>query len=167
MEIRRATMTDLSRILEIYECARQYMRESGNSTQWGNSYPPVSLVQEDIRQERCYIISDSGEIHGVFVFFIGEDPTYFNIEGSWLNDKPYGVVHRIGSDGTVSGMFRALSDFCKNQISDIRIDTHKNNHTMQHLLAKHGFKKCGVIFLEDGQPRLAYHFTTPGVCPLS
>lgn len=159
MEIRKACIEDLPRILEIYESARGYMRENGNPTQWAGGYPPVECVEEDIRSGISYVISDDGVLHGVFVFFIGDDPTYYNIEGSWLNDRPYGVVHRIGSDGAVRGIFGEMSIFCKAQVSDIRIDTHKDNHTMQHLLAKHGFKKCGIIHLADGQPRLAYHFT--------
>ena len=32
-----------------------------------------------------------------------EDPDYQVIEGAWLNEEPYGVVHRITSDGTVKG----------------------------------------------------------------
>ena len=163
MEIRRACMEDLPQILRIYECARAYMRESGNPTQWAGGYPPVERVEADIRQDISYVVGDESGLHGVFVFFVGEDPTYLKIDGVWLNDRPYGLMHLIGSDGAVKGIFGKMSDFCKSQVSEIRIDTHKDNHTMQHLLAKHGFKKCGIIYLADGQPRLAYHFSAPGV----
>lgn len=159
MEIRRACMEDLSEILRVYECAREYMRRNGNPTQWAGGYPPVERVKADILEGISYVFAEGKILHGVFVFFIGDDPAYVEIDGAWLNDKPYGVIHRIGSDGTVKGIFGKMSDFCKSQMSEIRIDTHNDNHTMQHLLEKHGFRKCGIIHLADGQPRLAYHFT--------
>lgn len=37
--IRHAAESDLPRILEIYDIARQFMRQSGNMTQWINGYP--------------------------------------------------------------------------------------------------------------------------------
>jgi RimJ/RimL family protein N-acetyltransferase len=42
------------------------------------------------------------------------------------------------------------------QIPNIRIDTHRDNAIMQHLLEKNGFVKCGIIYVEDGSPRIAY-----------
>jgi hypothetical protein len=41
----------------------------------------------------------------------------------------------------------------------IRIDTHRDNFIMKHILAKYGFTECGVIYLESGDPRDAYHYT--------
>ena len=46
--IRTATSADRSEILEIYARARRFMQETGNPTQWGDSYPPEELVDEDI-----------------------------------------------------------------------------------------------------------------------
>ena len=39
---------------------------------------------------------------------------------------------------------------------NIRIDTHKDNKIMQGLLERHGFSYCGIIYLLNGAPRLAY-----------
>lgn len=37
---------------------------------------------------------------GTFCFIVGEDPTYAVIDnGKWLNDAPYGVIHRMASNG--------------------------------------------------------------------
>ena len=41
----------------------------------------------------------------------------------------------------------------------IRIDTHRDNCIMKHILTKYGFTECGVIYLESGDPRDAYHLT--------
>ena len=39
---------------------------------------------------------------------------------------------------------------------NIRIDTHHDNKIMQRLLEQNGFVYCGIIFLADASPRLAY-----------
>ena len=40
--------------------------------------------------------------------------------------------------------------------SAIRIDTHRDNKIMQHNLLKYGFTYCGIIYLANGDERLAY-----------
>ena len=45
---RGARRSDLEQILEIYAHARKAMADSGNPTQWGDSYPPQEMLEEDI-----------------------------------------------------------------------------------------------------------------------
>ncbi len=46
------------------------------------------------------------ETSGVsFAFILGEDPTYQQIDGAWLNDQPYGTIHRIAGNGKIKGTF--------------------------------------------------------------
>ena len=40
------------------------------------------------------------------------------------------------------------------QIDNIRIDTHRDNKPMRHLLEKYGFTYCGIIYLLNGDERL-------------
>ncbi|RFT38570.1 N-acetyltransferase, partial [Bifidobacteriaceae bacterium NR015] len=56
--LRKATLGDLRNIEHIYENARKFMRVTGNPHQWGNSFPLVSSVIEDIRLKRFYLIVD-------------------------------------------------------------------------------------------------------------
>lgn len=157
MEIRKTVPGDLERILELYENARKLMRESGNPNQWGDHYPPRELVCEDIRMGRSYCLVQDGKIAAVFVYFFGEDPTYRVIEdGAWLNDRPYGVLHRIASDGTCKGAGSFCIQWCLEQCKNLRGDTHKDNHIMQHVMEKNGLIRCGKIYLEDGTERIAY-----------
>ena len=161
MVVRKAISQDIDRIMEIYARAKIYMNENGNPGQWINGYPAKSLIESDIEKGQSFVCEapDTKEIYGVFAFILGEDPTYKVIEGGqWLNQKPYGTIHRIGSAGRVKGIFAAAMDFCMNQVDNLRIDTHANNLTMQHLVEKHGFQKCGTIYVHDGSPRIAYHF---------
>ena len=153
-EIRPAERTDMERILEIYEYARRFMEENGNPTQWHSGYPKRELLELDISLGRLYVVIRDNEICGVFVFFVGDDPTYSYIEGSWRSNAPYGVIHRIAGIG--GGIFTAALAFCKDRISHLRIDTHANNRPMQHVVEKAGFSRRGIIYVEDGSPRIAY-----------
>ena len=40
----------------------------------------------------------------------------------------------------------------------MRIDTHEDNKIMQHLIEKNGFSKRGIIFKDDGSPRVAFEY---------
>ena len=86
------------------------------------------------------------------------EPTYRHIEdGAWLDDSPYGVVHRIASDGSVKGVGAFCIDWAFRQCGHLRIDTHGDNTVMQNLLARLGFRRCGTIYVEeDDFPRFAY-----------
>lgn len=159
MLVRSAAEADLDDIMRIYDAARQTMRERGNHAQWVNGYPQRSLIAGDIERGESFVVEgDDGCAHGAFMFAIGEDPTYRIIEdGNWLNDEPYGVIHRIGSDGRVRGVMGAATRFALERIDDVRVDTHADNDAMQHALAKEGFERCGRIYCEDGTPRIAFH----------
>ena len=156
--IRKAEKQDLSRILEVYAVARQFMRDNGNYAQWGEYDSPEALLEDDIQQGNLYVLED-GEIHAVFAFIPGKDPTYCRIEqGNWLSDREYAAVHRVASDGTVHNVLGRIMDYCKAQISHLRIDTHEDNKVMQHVIEKCGFKRCGIIYIETGAPRIAYEW---------
>ena len=159
--IRQATPHDLPRIREIYEMARQFMRKNGNHSQWGKGDEPEALIEEDIRQGNLYVledaVADEAIIHAVFAFIEGEDPVYLKIEqGSWMVDTEYAAVHRVASDGTVRNVLEKIMDYCKAQIPHLRIDTHEDNKVMQHVLEKYGFVRCGIVYVPDGSPRIAY-----------
>ena len=55
MKIRIATLKDLDSILRIYEHARSFMASHGNPTQWGTTYPPVDMIEHDIRMGNAYV----------------------------------------------------------------------------------------------------------------
>lgn len=157
MEIRRAMPEDQGVIMEIYEIGRQFMRSTGNEKQWVDGYPSWELVRADIEEGVSYVAVEDGEIEAVFLFRVGDDPTYQVIEdGGWPNDEPYGVIHRIASRGRVKGIGSACIQWCLRQWPNLRGDTHEDNHVMQHVLEKNGFVRCGRIYVEDGSPRIAY-----------
>ena len=154
--IRHTTLEDKTEVLRVYACAREIMRNSGNPNQWGVDKPEWELVENDILNGNSYVMEDDSGIFAVFSFIPGEDETYGYIEGQWLNDEPYGTIHRIASDGSHRGIMRKAIDFCGQKTENIRIDTHEDNKLMQHQLNKLGFTYCGTIYLLNGDPRRAY-----------
>jgi len=159
MNIRLAAEKDLDIILEIYAHARQFMRETGNPNQWGDIHPLQELIEEDIRLRRSYICEEDGEPVGVFAFIIGEDPTYEIIEnGKWLSDAPYGTIHRLAGNSRAKGVAKACFEYCREQMPHLRVDTHEDNKIMQKVVADFGFRYCGIIYVRDRSPRLAYEY---------
>ena len=156
--IRPATFTDLDRLMEIFEAARRFMESTGNPNQWINGYPQRELIAEEINQRHCYVCqNEEGKTIGTFCFVPSPDPNYACIEdGAWLNDAPYHVIHRLASDGSEKGIFKACIDWCALQDTNLRADTHADNKVMQHLLEKNGFIRCGIIYVSNGTPRIAY-----------
>ena len=161
MQIRKSNVQDLNTLLDLYQHARSFMAQHGNPSQWGNSYPPVSTLENDIREGNSYVCVEDGQIVATFYFRIGPDDTYAKIyNGQWLNEEPYGVVHRIASNGTVKGAATYCINWALSQCGNLKIDTHQDNRIMQHLLEKNGFTNCGIIFIEDGTERIAYQKKT-------
>ena len=171
MNIRKANIGDLKRILELRDLARGVMRSDGNLSQWPEGYPRTEKFRKDITEGNCYVMEEVGEPEGTvpaeqergevvatWAFIPGPDPTYSIIyDGQWLNDTlPYYVVHRIASTPESHGVMEAVLRFCFSQTNNIRIDTHRDNHIMRHLLRKHGFTECGLIHIENGDERVAY-----------
>lgn len=164
--IRKATKDDVSAILAIYESAKVFMRRGGNTTQWVNGYPGEKEIDQDIRNGNLYVGLDTdGDIVCMFAFITGNDPTYDRIDGAWLNDEPYGTVHRIASSGKRGGIVAKCVEFCLGAVDNIRIDTHRDNRPMLSALKRTGFERCGVIICADGTPREAFQLRKPAEQP--
>ena len=156
--IRKATAQDMEAILTVFDAARKIMADSGNTNQWKNGYPSEEIVLSDMEKDGGFVIEDGGLIVGYFAFLPSPELTYTKIyDGEWLDDTlPYHVIHRIASFPDAHGIFKSILDFSFAHESNIRIDTHKDNHIMQHNILKQRFTYCGIIHLASGDERLAY-----------
>ena len=156
---------DVARIMDIYAYAREQMAKAGNPNQWGpTNWPPETVIRHDIEAGNSYVCeNDSGEVIGTFYYISGKDiePTYRDItDGKWMDDSPYGVVHRLAADGSQKGIGAFCINWAFDQCGHMRIDTHGDNKVMQHLVTKLGFIHCGTIYVEeDDYPRLAFEKT--------
>ena len=157
--IRLATERDLGAVAAIYEAARGFMRDHGNPTQWPGDYPSLTDAKADLASGCLWVLDGGSGPSAVMSVMRGPDPTYARIDGEpWLNDDPYWVMHRmaVAESGRGAGT-RLLSWLCERH-HNVRADTHADNVPMQRTLEKCGFVRRGTIWVEDGTPRVAYHF---------
>lgn len=154
--IRRANKEDIKFIMRIYEAAKKKMRADGNLHQWSDKYPDEETLINDIAKDELYIAYDDEGIYGVFMLSYSGEETYEEIQGAWLNDEPYAVIHRIASFGKGKNLLKDVIDFAFEKTNNIRIDTHEDNNIMRTLLKKLGFIYTGIIHLKNGDERRAY-----------
>ncbi len=158
--IRLAQKSEIQDILKIYSVAKKFMRENGNPTQWNGSYPDKETLLGDIDKKHLFVCeeADSGELYGCFALIGGDDPTYAYIEGKWKSAAPYAAIHRIASNGTKKGVFCECVRYARTKYDHLRVDTHEDNIPMQRAILKNGFEYTGIIYLENGSPRMAYEW---------
>ncbi|MDO4913397.1 MAG: N-acetyltransferase [Bifidobacteriaceae bacterium] len=151
--VRCATMQDLPAVLDIYEHARQMMIQNGNPTQWGTQFPRKSATLDDIQQSRLLLLTDvvdnTERILAQFALCKGADPNYESIDGAWLDDDEYVTIHRLASSGLERGTAKNCIEWVLERYGNVRIDTHKNNKAVQHIVESLGFVRCGFITLRD------------------
>lgn len=158
MEIRLATEKDIPVMREVYNYGRDIQLKAG-VIQWEKGYPSQELIVEDIEREAAYVcLNGEGDIVAVASVFIEPDPTYFEIEGAWLNDEPYATIHRIATNGQEKGVGQYILRWVQENHKNVRIDTHADNASMKYILSKLGFEYTGVIYIENGEARDAYHY---------
>lgn len=163
MKFRKAILSDAERILEILTMGRNYLKLQGID-QWQDEYPNIDTVYEDIKEGVAYVGTLDDTVVGYLAIVFGVDVSYNEIfDGAWLSDKPYGVVHRVAIDSSYRGKNSAhkMMDFAEQLalekgIECMKIDTHKDNIVMQKLISKMKYDYCGIIYVIDGTPRLAY-----------
>ncbi len=153
--IRKATLSDLSAIEYLYKIARHYMQSHGNPDQWGDRYPDKNQIMKDISEDCLYVIEDDRQVEAVFYYRFGIEPTYLRIEsGAWLDEEPYGYLHRVASSGHLKRCSDIIINWAFNQCNNLRCDTHEKNKAMRNALKRNGFSYCGIIYVETA--RLAF-----------
>lgn len=159
--IRLAHIDDLNDIMNIIKEAQLRMKQA-HMTQWQNNYPNPEVILKDILDKSLYVYVQDGLIIGTMSVF-SYDVVYDNIEGTWLNQNPYMVIHRIALASSTLGQNKTkeMIDFVFNHFKtkDIRIDTHPKNTPMIKSLERQGFVYCGIVYVitDKDALRLAYH----------
>jgi len=155
MYLRKASADELDLVLSIIEDGKKQLADAGID-QWQNEYPNRDTIKADIDAGHAVIYnSDDHETLGVASVVPSPDSAYDALKGDWLvhTDK-YVTVHRVAifshhqGQGYASKLFQDLFTYiAKNhpESESIRIDTHRDNAKMQHLIVKNGFQKVGEI----------------------
>jgi N-acetylglutamate synthase-like GNAT family acetyltransferase len=159
MEFRKATSSDAERIWEIIQQAKAQMRKL-NSKQWQDGYPAPANIDNDIKHGYGYVLcSEDCVIAYGAVIFDGES-AYEAIDGQWLTNEPYVVVHRlaVADEAKQRGiatefMHRVEELSCGKGIYSFRVDTNFDNHYMLRMLSNLGFSYCGEVKYNQGLRR--------------
>lgn len=157
---------DLKDIMRIIADAQQYFCARGID-QWQNGYPNEQAIRNDMARGESYVVcKGEGDVVATAMITFDPDPNYAKIyEGEWLlpDAKTYGTIHRIAVDlahrgtGIAEWIVARAEQMCiKRGAESLRIDTHRDNLSMQRVAEKREMKHCGTIYLADGAERLAY-----------
>ena len=157
--IRPADTNDVDTILAMYDHSRGLMRADGNMEQW-TGYPTRDDVLADLQREVSYVMLQENRAVGTFALVPGIEPTYAYIDhGRWIDtDTPYVTMHRLAKSAEGRGIARLAFRMAKEESNHLRVDTHASNRAMRHLLESDGFVECGVVYMDDGAPRVAFEW---------
>lgn len=164
MEFRKTGKGDIPGIMRIIRQAQEYMKAQGIN-QWQNGYPDEAIFEYDIAHDYSYVMEEDGKIIGTMAVIFDGEPTYDKIyDGAWKTvGEPYAAIHRVAVDAQMKGrgiagaMISEVECLCRERgVHSMKNDTHRDNKSMQRMLAKNGFAYCGIIYLEDGAERIAF-----------
>lgn len=161
LEFRQASEEDVSAIWEILRQSIERRRKDG-SEQWQDGYPNLSTVKEDVEKQQNYVLTQNGKVIATAAVIFNDEPTYDEIDGAWLTNNDFFVIHRVGVSDEVAGkgfatkLFQMIEDFAKeNGVFSIKIDTNFDNLAMLKILEKLGYTYCGEIKVRNS-PRKAF-----------
>ncbi len=161
MNLRLANINEADAIWDILQDAI-VQRKNDGSDQWQNGYPNKQTVIDDITKGLGYVLVEKDQIIAYAAIIFGEEPTYKEIKGKWLSDKPYAAIHRVATSevhkgkGIATQLFLMIELLClsKNTFS-IKVDTNFDNKQMLRILEKLNYTYCGDIFF-SGASRMAF-----------
>lgn len=161
MIIRPATTAELPAIWAIIQFAIEQRRLDG-SRQWQDGYPNPASLQEDVDRGHAYVLEADGVLLLYAAMIFDPEPAYEAIQGKWLTNGPYLVLHRVAASAQAKGkgiattFFRMAEDLCRERgVPSIKVDTNFDNAAMLRILDKLGYTYCGEIHFR-GSPRRAY-----------
>ena len=159
--LRKAEPNDQETIWEILQQAI-LRRKNDGSSQWQDGYPNSDTVRTDIENEFGYLLEIDGEIAAYSALIFNNEPAYENIEGKWLSDDDFFVVHRVAvSDqflgkGIATKLFLEIENFAKQkQVFSIKVDINFDNLAMLKILKKLNYTYCGEVYFR-GSARKAF-----------
>lgn len=158
----KASFEDLESIWEIILYAKEVRKKQG-STQWQDGYPKKETILTDIENSFGYVVKNSSEILAYIAIIFEEEEAYVNIkEGTWLNQDPYLVVHRMAVSENAKGlglgklMLKKAEEIAlQKKYFNIKIDTNFDNFAMLKILNDLGYVFCGKVYFR-GQERRAF-----------
>lgn len=161
LQLRKADITEVPLIWEIIQDAIEQRRQEGSS-QWQDGYPNELSITNDINKGYGYVLTENGTILCYAAIIFDKEPAYEDIEGKWLTNGDYGVVHRVAvsklakGKGIATKLFQSIEGLClEHHIYSIKVDTNFDNVPMLKILDKLGYTYCGEVHFR-GAARKAF-----------
>ncbi len=158
---RTASPIDLEEIWTIIQQAIR-RRKADGSNQWQDGYPNSTVIQQDIDQHNGFVLCAGDKIVGYCAVLLNDEPEYANIQGNWITNGDFVVVHRVAiseqyiGQGLAKEIMKHVEDYAiDNSILSIKADTNFDNMAMMKTFEKLGYVYCGEVFFR-GSPRRAY-----------
>ncbi|WP_040597873.1 GNAT family N-acetyltransferase [Alloprevotella rava] len=153
---RPARPTDFDAVFRILRGAAKTMVAKGRQ-QWDEHYPAKADLQADFNLGIGYVIEENAEVVAYAAISFRGEPAYDVLEGHWLSDMPYAVVHRMAvlhaalGRGHARHIFSEVERLCRErEVGSIRIDTNYDNVEMLSLVRHLGFIYCGKVYYQRG-----------------
>lgn len=161
LSLRKANLSEIPQIWEILQDAIEQRRLDG-STQWQDGYPNELSIKSDIENEHGYVFTEDESILAYAAIIFDKEPAYENIEGKWLTDGDYTVVHRVAvsklakGKGIATKLFQSIEGLSvENNIYSIKVDTNFDNTPMLKILDRLKYTYCGEVYFR-GSARKAF-----------
>jgi len=161
LTFRQAIPEDTEEIWNILQQAIILRREQG-SDQWQDGYPNLEVIRSDVEKRSGHVLLDEEKVIGYVAILINDEPQYARIEGAWLSDDDFVVLHRVAISQSYLGrglakvIMRFVEDFAlKNNIYSIKGDTNFDNNAMMRTFESVGYVYCGEVYFR-GSARRAY-----------
>lgn len=161
MNLRKATPSDIPTIWEILQQAIA-RRKADGSEQWQDGYPNEQSIRNDLANGSAYVLVENDQIIAYAAIIFGVEPAYNDIQGNWLTDGEYVVVHRVATSdnaigkGAATHLFKLIEELAlDSNVFSIKVDTNFDNPAMLHILAKLDYVYCGEVFFR-GAARKAF-----------
>lgn len=155
MNFQAAAKEQTGDIMNLINEAKQFLKACGVD-QWQDGYPDETHILGDIEAGRGYILSDEGKVVAYCCADFGGEPAYAGIKGSWLDDGPYVVIHRLTVGRAYRGSGLAKRLFAEVEamaaargVRSVRVDTDEDNAVMRHVIASLGYTYCGTVWFAD------------------
>lgn len=159
--LRPAQISDTEIIWKMFQNAIERRRSEG-SIQWQDGYPNAETAPIDIKNKVGYILEKEGKVAAYAAIIFDIEPAYEMIEGSWLSNEKYAVIHRVVvseefiGQGIATLLFLKIEDFVKSKnFSSIKVDTNFDNIPMLKIFEKLNYSYCGEVYFR-GSSRKAF-----------
>lgn len=136
--------------------------EKGTSKTIGYSAEVQNKIAGDSSCAPNHPKNNGSSVIAYAAVFFDDEPAYDVIDGAWIGNSPYVVVHRLAvadeakGQGVATAFMRHTEETAKARgFGSFRIDTACDNRYMQRMLRTLGFTCCGRIRYRSGE-RLAY-----------